>query len=269
VIIVGGGSCGITVWLLLRYKLSVYVFDSHYQDYSYWAYSKPYTRVPAYLVGVAAAWLLDELEHRGITRSNRPTGHIAQIGATVAAAFSVLVLLFLTFIPATDFGYYHKNSWGPVVSVMYLCFGRPVWAACWAVITVLCYYGYLPIVDGILAHRCWSPLARLTYGAYLLHPLVIKLSAGRALQYYTFSAEDMLYRYLGNTICAFAGAAVLWVFIERPALTLTSNMKKGSSNRSGAPANGQTSRGQPEKGGAQQQQQGATTAATDPQSGMH
>jgi len=267
VITVAGMSFGITVWLLVSHNLSVYVFDEHYTDYSYWAYSKPYTRVPAYLVGVAAAWFMDELEQKGITRNNRPTGLAAQIGATVAAVVAFSVLLFLTFIPATDFGYYRKNSWGPVTSVLYLCFGRPLWASCWAVITLLCYYGYLPIVDGILSARCWTPLARLTYGAYLLHPLVIKLAAGRALQYYTFSAEDMLYRYLGNIICAFGGAALLWALVERPALTLTSSaLKKGGNNRSGAPANGQTSSGDPEKGGAQQQQQQqqqtATTATT-------
>jgi len=250
VIIVMGASFGITIYLLVHYKLSVYVFDSHYTDYSYWAYSKPYTRVPAYLVGVAAAWIMDELEQRGITRTNRPTGLVAQVGATVAAAFSILGLIFLTFIPATDFGYYHKDSWGPVASVSYLCFGRPVWAVCWAVLTLLCYYGYLPLIDAMLSHRCWAPLARLTYGAYLLHPLVIKLAAGRALQYYTFSAEDMIYRFLGNTICAFAGAAVLWALVERPALTLTSDtLKKGGSNRSGPQASGQRKSGEEQKSG--------------------
>ena len=60
-----------------------------------------------------------------------------------------------------------------------LNFGRPLWALCWAVISGACYFGYLRKIDGFFAHRWWTPATRLTYGAYLCHPIVIKLFAGR------------------------------------------------------------------------------------------
>merc|ERR1712232_1125685 len=68
----------ITAWLIVQHHLSIYIFDSHYKEYSYYAYSKPYNRAPAYLVGVAAAWLLDELESRGVSRSSRPSSAVVQ-----------------------------------------------------------------------------------------------------------------------------------------------------------------------------------------------
>merc|ERR1712232_805653 len=213
------------MWLIIKYHLSVYVFDDHYKDYSYYAYSKPYTRVPAYFVGMVAAWVLDDLERgHGITRPLQGTPQ-QKAWAALLAVLSFATLLFIILFPATDFGK-QKNSWGDVVSAIYLTFSRPLWAACWAVITLLCYYDLIPLVNGFLAHPWWTPLARLTYGAYLVHPMVIKLAAGRSHQFYNFSMMDLMYRTAGNCVMAYMGAAALWVLVERPAMTITSALLK-------------------------------------------
>jgi peptidoglycan/LPS O-acetylase OafA/YrhL len=241
VIALTGLSLGVTTWLVVKYKLSVYVFDKHYQDYSYWAYSKPYTRIPAYFVGLVAAWLLDDMERRGITREARPSSALAKISAKVVAAICGAVLVFLTFITWTDFGD-HKNSWGPgdgnknIWSVLYIDLARPVWATCFAVLTLLCYYDYLPIVNGFLSHSFWTPLARLTYGAYLVHPLVIKLAAARSVQYYTFGTLDMVYRLTGNSMMAYSGSVLLWCLVERPCMTIFSPARKPRSSGTKAPS---------------------------------
>jgi peptidoglycan/LPS O-acetylase OafA/YrhL len=225
IIVLTGMSFGVTTWLVVGHNLSIYPFDDHWSQYAYWAYSKPYTRIPAYFVGIVAAWALQELEQRGFTRDARPDTLLAKICATLAAGCAWGVILFLTFIVTTDFGD-HQNSWGKVVSVLYINLSRPVWAMGWATITLLCYYDFMPLVNGFLAHRLWTPLARLTYGAYLVHPLVIKLAAGRSLQFYTFNSWDMIYRASGNIMMAYSGALVLWCLVERPCMTMLSPSKK-------------------------------------------
>merc|ERR1712072_1343597 len=104
VAILSAASFGVTAWLVIKYKLSIYIFDEQYTRYSYYAYSKPYTRIPAYFVGLVAAWVLDAMELRGITRETRPTTRSVRMVASAAAALSIAGLVFLTFIPATDFG---------------------------------------------------------------------------------------------------------------------------------------------------------------------
>jgi peptidoglycan/LPS O-acetylase OafA/YrhL len=223
--IITGASFAVTMWLVWKYKLSVYVFDDHYKDYSYYAYSKPYTRIPAYFVGMASAWVLDNMERiHGITRPLLASSR-QKTWAALLAFLSFATMLFIIIIPATDFGL-SKNSWGALPNMLYIAFSRPLWAACWAVITILCYYDLLPLVNSFLAHRWWTPLARLTYGAYLVHPMVIKLAAGRSLQFYHFSTADVLYRWVGNCIMAYMGSAALWVLVERPAMTMTSALLK-------------------------------------------
>lgn len=224
-------SVAITIWLVFAHHLSIDALDYHYIDYSYWAYSKPYTRVPAFFVGVVAAWLLLELERRGYTRGQQATTVRAKALAFIVSLACLGIMLFLILIPATDHGL-HANDWSDVTSATYITFARPLWSVCLAVITLLCYYDYMPMLNGFLSHPGWTPLARLTYGAYLVHPLVIKLSAANATQYYMFSGMDLFYRWIGNCFCAFSGATVVWCLVERPIMTLTTSALKGRPVRS-------------------------------------
>jgi len=220
-LLLSGLSVGITVQLVLKNHLGLYVFDHHYEDYAYWAYSRSYTRVPAYFVGMAAAWSIRALELRGITRDSRPYTLRARLAATVVACLSAVGMLAIVFLPSTDFGL-HKNSWNkqPLLNALYIALSRPLWAALWAAITLLCYYGYLPLVDGFLAHPLWTPFARLTYGAYLVHPLIIMYAGSRTLQFLTFSTMNLTYHFVGNCVIAFLASALLWALVERPCMTI-------------------------------------------------
>lgn len=42
-----------------------------------------------------------------------------------------------------------------------------------AVVATLCFRGDAPALNAFLGHPFWVPLARLSYGAYLIHPIVL------------------------------------------------------------------------------------------------
>jgi peptidoglycan/LPS O-acetylase OafA/YrhL len=79
----------------------------------------------------------------------------------------------------------------------------------------------MPLLDGFMSHRAWTPFARLTYGAYLTHPIIIKCASGNAKGYYTFEGMDVYYRWIGNSVAAYGASLILWILIERPMMTLT------------------------------------------------
>jgi len=217
-------SLTVTCYLIAHYNLGAYAFDINYQKYSYYAYSKPYCRIGAYLVGVMAAWVLAGMEKRGVTRDSlrtRPYRHLV----TLIVLSVTGILAFLVFIPHTDFGL-QKDDWNTLENVLYLNFGRILWAICLAVITLACYYDHLPWTNGLLSHELWTPFTRLTYGAYLCHPLIIKLTAGNEFQFYQFSGEDLTLRCIANVVLAYAASLGLWCLIERPTMTLSTSMLK-------------------------------------------
>jgi hypothetical protein len=158
VILMTIASFAITGYLIFKYHLAPEALDYHNAQYSLYAYSKPYTRIPVYFVGVASAWVLIQMEEKGITTR---TGWVGNGMATALWWTAMIVLTFITFIVFSDHGNY-RNSWSDMESFFYLTFSRPIWAVCWAIVTFLCYYGHAPATDAFLAHRFWTPFARLT-----------------------------------------------------------------------------------------------------------
>mmetsp|Transcript_21996 Transcript_21996/g.54460 ORF Transcript_21996/g.54460 Transcript_21996/m.54460 type:complete len:331 (+) Transcript_21996:3-995(+) len=222
----GLASMFLTFWLVVEHGGGLYIFGDTYLKYSYWAYSKPYCRIPAYLVGMAfgflnerwGAELADELIRRRVKLS------AGTWGAWLAA--SGAVLLGCVFLPLSD--YRDAESWPPWANGLFLACSRPLWAAALGVITTACAVGHLPALNGLLASPLWTPFARLTFGAYLLHPVVIKWFAGTATSSYHFSIHYLASASLLNAACAFALAAALWLVVERPIMTLEGLLRRST-----------------------------------------
>jgi hypothetical protein len=76
--------------------------------------------------------------------------------------------------------------------------------------------GYGGAIEALLSARFWEPYARLTFGAYLLHPIIMQslyLSQTTLLRY---SPAQVLVWFIAHVVLSFAGAALLYVLIEAP-----------------------------------------------------
>jgi len=76
------------------------------------------------------------------------------------------------------------------------------------------------MVNAVLSHRVFGILSSLTYGAYLVHPIIIKVTAGNADDFYTYSPVEAIQRALFFSVLAYATSAVLWCLVERPFATI-------------------------------------------------
>lgn len=220
-------------WLVVRHDLGCYVFGDTWRKYAYHAYSKPYTRVPAHLVGMAFGFLNERWISDAATR---PSVSAPALRSTLVAAAAAL--LACVFAPLSD--YRDAESWPPWANGLFITFSRPLWAAALGVVATACAAGRLPRVDAFLAHPAWTPLARLTFGAYLMHPVVIKWFAGTATAPYHFSPHYMVSCAMLNAACAFALAAALWLTVEKPGMRLAAAVagggnaaRRGESGRGG------------------------------------
>ena len=139
--------------------------------------------------------------------------------ASAAAAALMAVIVF-----AVAFNFDVPNSWGLGVCLLYLGFARQAWALASAIITISCAVGAMPWVNAFLSLDLWVPFARLCYGAYLVHPVVIKFVAANVTNYYHFSPADTVYRSIVNTLTSFGCATVVYLAFERPIMTLESRL---------------------------------------------
>jgi hypothetical protein len=83
-----------------------------------------------------------------------------------------LVSIAITF--ALVFGVW-DGQLGTTATAFYVSVGHTAWGFALIWITLSCAWGYGGIVNSILSYRGFFPLSRLTYCAYLIHPVLFSL----------------------------------------------------------------------------------------------
>ncbi|XP_014788954.2 nose resistant to fluoxetine protein 6 [Octopus bimaculoides] len=124
-------------------------------------YIKPYTRIGPYLIGMLYGYHLYTDKTKKLLN-----GYISCVLWSMATISAVAVL----------YGVYNIQNGAVVsqaVSVFYITVHRTVWGLCLGWVIYACYTGYGGFVNTILSWKALIPLSRLTYTAYLIHPIVL------------------------------------------------------------------------------------------------
>lgn len=234
-------SIAVSAQQSLYYKLNYNVIDPSFGTYGHYLYSRPYARLPGFLVGLVAPWALDALEKRGIRRDSLPRSfkaHFLVFMVSLIALALALVCVFLpisnTSGPGPDATARKPNQWTPWQSALWIALSRPLWCVSWLVWTIAWYFGYLPVTNAIFSHWVFTPFSALTYGAYLIHPVIIKVIAGNVEDYYTYTPLEAIQRTLFFAVLAYGSSILLWCLVEKPMATLTGKLvPKSRSARDG------------------------------------
>ncbi|GIX82805.1 nose resistant to fluoxetine protein 6 [Caerostris extrusa] len=174
---------------------------------------KPYAHYAAYCIGMATGFLLS-------AKQKIPLGKWVQIiGWCLATTCCTLVV----------YGTWKWNSgnlpeW--YISVAYATCSRAVWSLGIAWLVVTCYAGYGGIVNTILSWHGFIPLSRLSYLAYLIHPLLMYLYASYVRSPFYFSQYVVVYLYFGHLCVTFGLAFIFSLTFELPFLNLEKIISK-------------------------------------------
>ncbi|TGZ63749.1 hypothetical protein CRM22_006748 [Opisthorchis felineus] len=124
---------------------------------------------------------------------------VTSMAASAAAAFLTLSCLFGLY------GRLHSeaNPMSNLEASLYAALSRPAWSIGIAVCIYLCAADWSPAVNAVLSFAGFRVLARLTYCAYLIHPIIII--------YYGFSRGEAAH--MDNTFLFFTFLAV-WVLSQ-------------------------------------------------------
>ncbi|XP_067137074.1 nose resistant to fluoxetine protein 6-like [Centruroides vittatus] len=164
---------------------------------------KPYTHFASYCIGMAAGYLL-------VTHNKLTIKTICQI-----LGWTVSIILSVTIIYGTlmwNSGYMPSLP----ITLLYAATCRPIWTLCIAWVTIICITGHGGIINEILSWKCFVPLSRLCYLAYLLHPLMMYLYVSYARSPIHFSQYVMVYMFLGHLCVTFGLAFVYTLIFEAP-----------------------------------------------------
>lgn len=167
-------------------------------------YTKPYTRIGPYIIGMLCGWLL----HRCKCRANLKT-HWVVVGWLAAVALALTVVV----------GTFHAH---PIqgLSSLYNSLAKIAWSLslCWVIFA--CATGYGGFVNHFLSWPAWNPLSRLTYMAYLWHYILLMAVFYSVEVPMHFSYTFFILYYLALVLVTYIGALIFSLAFESPFLGL-------------------------------------------------
>ncbi|XP_039271759.2 nose resistant to fluoxetine protein 6-like [Styela clava] len=188
--------------------------------YFYDIYFKPWCRIGPYVIGMATGYFIHTTKRK--IRLNEV--FVTLMWVTVAAVDLAII-----------YGFWGSISQNYIPSVNALSFynavARPVWALCLAWLTIACVSGYGGPINGFLSWKVFIPLSRLTYCAYLIHPIVVMyLYLSREYELH-FSVNIVIYYFCALLLISYALSFVFSMALEIPVTgivkTLLTHYKSG------------------------------------------
>ena len=170
-------------------------------------YVRPWARVAPYAVGMLTGLFLHHNHCR--IKLNRFTVLIGWCLATGSAL-------------ALIYGLYYYNHTGTTMSLVasgfYVSLCRTVWAMSLSWLVIACASGHGGPVNFILSWKLWAPLGRLTFAAYLVHPIVLISYQALIQTPIHFTDLTLIYMFVANLVFSYGFAFLLSMVVEAPML---------------------------------------------------
>jgi peptidoglycan/LPS O-acetylase OafA/YrhL len=172
-------------------------------------YGRPYARFSVYLVGMLTGYVLASSNNRlRIPRFAAVVRWCAAIATGMAVVYG-------------QFYYNHNTvSMNLTQAGFYMAFNRTAWALCLSWIVLACISGNGGPVQDILSWKFWAPLGRLTYAAYLVHPIVIVTYFYNMRQNLHIYDLSMIYLFISNLVATYLVAFIVSMLVEAPMIQL-------------------------------------------------
>ncbi|OWR49275.1 hypothetical protein KGM_215307 [Danaus plexippus plexippus] len=167
-------------------------------------YDKPWTRLGPYLVGIATGWIL--------FKTNLKI-NMSRVWWCVGWAVCAGVLLSLVFG-------LHGARLAGVTAAVFSALSHSLWAACVGWVIIACSTGHGGWVRPLLSSPVLYPFSRVTYCAYLVHPVVLRYVAMHLTHPIHLGELLVFVLFLGLAVISFFLAFVISVAFEAPIVTM-------------------------------------------------
>ncbi|KAK3607214.1 hypothetical protein CHS0354_031712 [Potamilus streckersoni] len=171
-------------------------------------YVKPYCRMGPYITGILTGFILYK------TNCNFKVNRVLNLIGWLLASGVALSVLYGLFNPNNE------HTMSTEVSGLYISVARTAWGIAVAWVIFACATGNGGIVDIFLSWDFFIPLGRLTYCAYLVHPVVMYFYYLSRRSTIVFNDTQMSYLFVGHLVFAYAAAFILSLVFEFPMMGL-------------------------------------------------
>ena len=183
-------------------------------DLTEYYYTKPYCRINPYLIGMGLGYILWKISQWKRESENT---RLLELRMAVLDVFFWPISFVICFALVYGlYGTFHGHIMSEFENILYLGLSRTLWGLGLSLFIFICFSGMGGPIDAFLSWGVFVPLSRLTFSAYLIHPVVIAV--------FMFSLRDKLYYYdityafliVGLVAMSYVAAAIIAICIEFP-----------------------------------------------------
>lgn len=167
-------------------------------------YDKPWTRLGPYLIGMSVGYYLFKTDCKV---------KMSKITVVLGWTLSSICLLSLLY------GLYEAEI-SPITAAAYSSLSHSAWALGLAWIVIACSTGYGGYVDAILSAPILYPFSRVTYCAYLIHPIVIRLTAMHVDSPFHLGKNSMMVMFFGQVVTSYIISFIVSLSFEAPVVSM-------------------------------------------------
>lgn len=211
------GSLAYVIGMSVSHRLSPLVLHMD-EGWTKYLYTKPYARISTFGIGIVGAYML--LAHEESVHKPHGFRRLPTCSQTMIVIVAWIVSTVMILIPV--FGTYsaYQNppaKWDTAENTIFLTFSRPVFTLGLATQAHLIMTSRSAIsLKDVLSHPAWTPFARLTFGAYLYHPIIMFSNYFASYRPIEFTAPFIFTNWLSFTVLSFFTSFISFMLIERP-----------------------------------------------------
>ncbi|KAL6448103.1 hypothetical protein ACFW04_000260 [Cataglyphis niger] len=167
-------------------------------------YDKPWTRLGPYLIGMSVGYFLFKTDCK--VKMSKTT---IVVGWLLSSACLLSLL----------YGLYEAEL-TPATAAAYSSLSHSAWALGLAWIVIACSTGYGGYVNKILSWPLLYPFSRVTYCAYLVHPLVIRLTVMNLDSPFHLGKDVVAITFIGQLVLSYVFSFIISITFEAPVVSM-------------------------------------------------
>ena len=192
------------------------------ESYYFYFYHRPFARVGPFTVGVLAALMLFSFKNESPENSlikrfmDKISNHRAiRIVMYLLGIGLVLLMIFINY-PITNY----PDDFSQTFNVMFLVFSRTIFVIGMTLFLLPALMGHNRPTTWFLSLDFFTPLARLTFGAYLVHPIYIIFHSLNTESGVYVTINQGIVNYIAWSVVAFVTSVIFTLLIETPWMNL-------------------------------------------------
>ena len=181
-------------------------------------YIHPFYRINTYMTGILLGYILYKKYNLTALLTSRWLKQLIYIALWTTAVYLCTVQSMLG-----NYGEYsNTHHFTDTENITFLMFSGLAWSIGLSIIIYICNTGYGGIFGGFLSWPGWDPMARLTFGVYLIHPMVLYYILGTLQSSLKYTDSVFVMISMFSIMMSYSLSAVTALCVEFPIANVVS-----------------------------------------------